>query len=115
MTGSPTASTHRPNPPVGRPISGLLDRTEVETWAELFTGFRSNDQQFEGLGVHLVAAAERVDRFKLRGVRFVDSARSVIVSIQMGRAEAESESSEDFASEDFTSDGRAVFGFGDLP
>ena len=88
-----------PDQLVGRSILDLLDATRNETWAGLFDGTGSADERFEGFGLHLVGDAAPGARFELRGVRYVDDGRSVMVSLRLWHAEAEWESSEAFVND----------------
>jgi diguanylate cyclase (GGDEF)-like protein/PAS domain S-box-containing protein len=83
----------------GRSIFDLLDGSTNESWADLFIGADSWDDRFDHFGVHLVGDAESVDRFELRGVRYVDSGRNVMISLRLAPVEAEWESNEAFVSD----------------
>ncbi len=66
----------------GRSIFAFLEGSPNEPWQRLFTGIESVDERFHNVRIHSVGEATSLDEFELRGVRYVDAGRNVMVSLR---------------------------------
>ncbi|MEO8267787.1 MAG: EAL domain-containing protein [Ilumatobacteraceae bacterium] len=79
----------------GGSIFDLLDSASAR-WTQLFTCTEGVDERFRSFEVRLVDDSESVDQFELKGVRYVDGGRNVMVSLQLASSKAEWEDNEAF-------------------
>ncbi len=68
---------------VGRSILTLLEASPNTSWQQLFAGIESVDERFDSVRLHRVGEATSIDEFELRGVRYIDGGRNVMISLRI--------------------------------
>ena len=66
----------------GRPVLSLLEGLPGTPWPQLLTGITSVDERFQDVRIRRVGGPTPNDEFELRGIRYVDAGRKVMISLR---------------------------------